>query len=589
MISEMSKEKSCLILDADHDSLTTNFKKIYLGYWCLENYNNSFRELDNFNVINSKSRDEKEIEIDIKEIKKIYNSLITELSYFLNKFHNKQLSVKYWEIIIGPWLKIFLTIVRERFSSLNIAIKNYDINEVALTDFNDEDFYVHNVDDFEEKASKNINGWNSMLYAKIIKVLNYNFKILTFESKRTESRKKGINLKKKILKFFGVFNYFSKKSKYFIYSSGLKFFDTIKLQLHLKQFPSIFLKDEYKKKKIDLNLRKDLSNIFNKTSANDYEKIVRSLISDLIPTDVLENFKELEKKSLKLNWPENPDKIFTSTGYHSDEIFKIYLANKVEKGSKYIVSQHGAQFTHKNNFIELGYDKSHSFFSWGDLQKKKCVPLFNIKNIKFSKINTISKGKKLFFFMPKMSKQRKRLYDDYGQMIRDNISVEKILFNLSNKIKNSCILKLYPNEDGYKKLEDKILKEIIFKRQKFLIDRITPKKKIFENSKLILNYSDGTSFLETISSDVPTIIFLPNLNWINLDAKRDYEKLLESKILFNNEKQMSKHINNIFNDVSSWWNNSRVKNCKSNFEKKYSQRPIKNALSFLANEIEKVI
>jgi hypothetical protein len=88
----------------------------------------------------------------------------------------------------------------------------------------------------------------------------------------------------------GVFNYFSKKSKYFIYSSGLKFFDTIKLQLHLKQFPSIFLKDEYKKKKIDLNLRKDLSNIFNKTSANDYEKIVRSLISDLIPTDVLENF-----------------------------------------------------------------------------------------------------------------------------------------------------------------------------------------------------------------------------------------------------------------------------------------------------------
>ena len=56
-----------------------------------------------------------------------------------------------------------------------------------------------------------------------------------------------------------------------------------------------------------------------------------------------------------------------------------------------------------------------------------------------------------------------------------------------------------------------------------------------------------------------------------------------------NEKQMSKHINNIFNDVSSWWNNSRVKKCKSNFEKKYSQRPIKNALSFLANEIEKVI
>ena len=50
----MSKEKSCLILDADHDSLTTNFKKIYLGYWCLENYNNP---KDEIRVIKFKNKD----------------------------------------------------------------------------------------------------------------------------------------------------------------------------------------------------------------------------------------------------------------------------------------------------------------------------------------------------------------------------------------------------------------------------------------------------------------------------------------------------------------------------------------------------
>ena len=33
----------------------------------------------------------------------------------------------------------------------------------------------------------------------------------------------------------------------------------------------------------------------------------------------------------KTDWPENPKFIFTSLGYHADEIFKVYLANKIEK------------------------------------------------------------------------------------------------------------------------------------------------------------------------------------------------------------------------------------------------------------------
>ena len=45
----------------------------------------------------------------------------------------------------------------------------------------------------------------------------------------------------------------------------------------------------------------------------------------------------------KTDWPENPKFIFTSLGYHADEIFKVYLANKIEK-SRYILHQHGSNY-----------------------------------------------------------------------------------------------------------------------------------------------------------------------------------------------------------------------------------------------------
>ena len=108
----------------------------------------------------------------------------------------------------------------------------------------------------------------------------------------------------------------------------MKLHAVIKLQLYLKQFPSIFIKKEYPKKKINFENRKKIESFFEKTEAEEYEKLVRSLISSLLPTDFLENYKTLEYISTNLKWPKDPKVIFTSTGYHSDEIFKMYAAKK---------------------------------------------------------------------------------------------------------------------------------------------------------------------------------------------------------------------------------------------------------------------
>ena len=66
--------------------------------------------------------------------------------------------------------------------------------------------------------------------------------------------------------------------------------------------------------------------------------------------------------------------------------------------------------------------------------------------------------------------------------------------------------------------------------------------------------------METLSLNIPTIVFnsKDNSYLIRDDAKEHYENLKKAKIFFDDEKQLANHINNVWNDVDSWWKSHDV-------------------------------
>ena len=62
--------------------------------------------------------------------------------------------------------------------------------------------------------------------------------------------------------------------------------------------------------------------------------------------------------------------------------------------------------------------------------------------------------------------------------------------------------------------------------------KLPTKKYIYSKSKLVVSSGDGTAFLETITADIPVVALLSNFNWIIDEARKDYEKLIDAKILF---------------------------------------------------------
>ena len=102
------------------------------------------------------------------------------------------------------------------------------------------------------------------------------------------------------------------------------------------------------------------------------------------------------------------------------------------------------------------------------------------------------------------------------------------------------------------------------KRYKFDKPNIS-KQSIYEKSKIIVHLSDGTGVLETLSANIPCVFIMPNLNYINIEARKDYQSLVKAKILFFNHKDLTEHINNNYFKIDEWWKNLEVIKIKKSF------------------------
>ena len=91
-----------------------------------------------------------------------------------------------------------------------------------------------------------------------------------------------------------------------------------------------------------------------------------------------------------------------------------------------------------------------------------------------------------------------------------------------------------------------------------------------------------------MAANVPSVLILPNLNWVQNSAKEDFNKLKEAKILFFKTKLLTNHINENIDNISNWWNDKKVIRARNSFIKKYSLPLSKNPELKFANLLKKL-
>ena len=105
------KKKYCIVTTADERTWPDNKPILFLGEWCKR-----FSRKKNWNKLDSETLkyhwdDRDKLREDYSYLQEQHEVLLRDLSKQLNKIHKKNYSIRYWRILIGPWLGYFTQVL----------------------------------------------------------------------------------------------------------------------------------------------------------------------------------------------------------------------------------------------------------------------------------------------------------------------------------------------------------------------------------------------------------------------------------------------------------------------------------------------
>jgi putative transferase (TIGR04331 family) len=563
-----------LVTSSSQDTWSTEENNLFLGKWCtpfslMKNLNNyKFEYADAYIPPHEEKLKDLEYLAEISD--KIFKDLVGEL----NKLHNTSRSERYWNIVLGHWFKRYIRLMFNRFTTVNLAFENYRISSFKIslplqklvTSDSQSFLYACN----EEQ-------WNQGLYLKVLKFLNYYPEAGTEKEISESGIEKELNIpaqkkSKLILRkiITGLLGIFSRSTDAFFISTYLPKAEELKLSLFLGQIPQFWISPKFNMPESEQLLRSKL-NLKNETAIG-FEKFVRELLAEVIPVCYVEGFNLLIEETQKLPWPSKPFFIFTSNNFDTDEVFKIWAADKIEKGTPYITGQHGNNYgTHFLHGAEDSPERStaDNFITWGwSNSSLKVIPGFNFKiNINnYRKYNPQGEILLIENHLPHNNEP----WDVYPYHEQFQEEQFKFAEQLSADLKSKLLVRFHGGFRTSKWNEDlrwkEKMPEIKFETGESSITEL------ISRSRLVVHSYDSTGILETLSLNIPTICFWSNgFEHLLPEARTHYEILKNASIYFANPEDCADFISKNFNTIEEWWATEKVQSARREFCNIYSR------------------
>ena len=157
-----------LVTTANEKTWPVDEPLIFLGEWCrLYNRKHLWEEMDS--LVAPYHWDERQkLQKDYQHLSAIFEQLLSELSSKLNEIHNTDHSLRYWRIIIGPWLGFFIQIIFDRWTMIQLSLSKYEISGVLIL----ENYLDGNIVPNDMRHFHSLYGsdrWNEAIYGHLLK------------------------------------------------------------------------------------------------------------------------------------------------------------------------------------------------------------------------------------------------------------------------------------------------------------------------------------------------------------------------------------------------------------------------------------
>lgn len=549
-----------------------NEKIVFLGEWCKPpSTRNQWGHLS-FDVVPYHWEDQERKYADYLYLTSFRVRILKALSARLNQIHHTNHSVRFWTIVVGPWLRMFVESLFDRYSSVCTAKEMYSCLHTVLPEWEAGHWVPKDFMQFLKWLP--CDDYNQHLFAEILRgdssIKHVSKKIPSAIVRRTEPRPSFVSLVKSTLTNLTALVP-DRFNRTVIFEGSFHAFDQFKLQLALGQLP--YFKGPIPWEALGNIDFAERGRRLDFAAQSDFESLAGGLAMQCIPSAYLESFPKLMARAGK-ELPRAAKQILTSVGWYSDEIFKVWAAAQAEKGAKLIAIQHGGVYgvTRYMSFEDHEREVCDQFVSWGwrDKRDEKVIPLPAPKLLKAKRHLAPKTDGDIVWPLVAMPRYFRRMHSAVDGPTMPDYMAEQARFwgALAEKPRRLMALRLYAQDYGWG------IREYMEAAAPDL--RIEGWNKPFyarmRESRLCIATYNSTTYLETLAASFPTLIFWnPGYNQLREEAVPYFEQLRSCGILHYTPESAARKLNQIYDDPQEWWRQPDVENAREVFCEQYAR------------------
>lgn len=590
-MNRASKEQVFLATTAIEDLWDTSKPIVFLGNWCLLYSRRRVWEPLNGEMLKGIWKDKKRFIEAYLYLQDFYERLLQQMASLLNELHGEQYSIRYWRIIIGPWLFHYIDVIYDRYLSIQNAISKYESFDTIILA---EDSFITPRSTLESHLLSQDDPYNLQIYSRILSTEKNNFRQ---KSLNIVKRKAQLTLKKNLwstvksrlittcLRRIALVD--TDKSVYLV---GPFFSKNLIIKIFLKskgKVKPIFLTDE----EIPVaTSNKNMRNYFEKIplNNNEFEKLIVQLLPYDIPYAFLEDYKMMKKESL--NYPSKPRAIMSWASWYFDEKFKLWAAAAAESGSSLYGVQHGGNYGIDQYMQALDHEVAitDKFYSWGwnyNELNDHIVSMTASKVIGKKKFKRKKKNNHILFAGTASPRYLYRLQYPTNNHMEKYCEDQIRFFKSVDRSYQKCI--------SYRTFIQDYGLDIVKRIQNACPDLVMedwdiPFQDSLMNCKLFVCDHLSSVHAEALSLNIPAILFWDPESYIHrTEARRYLDNLHAVEILHYSPESAAKMVNEVYDNVDDWWNKQERQSARLEFCDHFA-RNSPNAIEEWINEFKKI-
>lgn len=572
----------------------TTMPMVFLGDWCLRYSRRSVWAPLNANVMPNIWQNKNYFKDQYKYLIGLHERVLAQLVEVLNDMHSKSYSERYWRIVIGPWLFQYIGVMYDRYLSVIKTLEKYpNITSMCLA----KECFVTALDSSQYGMMICNDPYNLQLYSKILSMLSVKcgIKKLDVTGSRMQTDKWCGRLESmirvgtsKIMQT--IANVIAGNEQIVLNKSYISSRETLALfwKTNFAVWPFHQRISNSSDARVNEGCRINYNNI--SFGASEFDNFLARTIMGDMPISYIENYKHIEARSLK--YPKKPKAILSAASWYTMEEFKLWAARSSELGTLLLGSQHGGGTYGISSYMwppEHELKITDRYYSWGwekEDNHSKVIPLTipQMIGIRTRKVKNTSPD--ILFALTCLPRylHRYSIYSQqsFGQSIKRQMQFASCL---PHRLRSHLRVRLYQDDRGWDVRERWIERhpDVVLEGWNVAFMKRLAKCRIFVVDQLF------TTYAESLAANKPTIVFSdPAMMDFILSALKIFQNLRDVGILHDTPESAAKMVEDVYNDVESWWNGKALQNVRMNFCENLARCP-PNAIDEWTSEMKAVL